>query len=169
MRGTLALLASIALAMFCWGVYGPVLREGQLDMAGSSLRPFICVGMAYFLIAVLAPGVVMKVRPEPGHWSTSGIFWSLAAGAVGALGALGIILALSSGGSPVYVMPLVFGCAPVVNTFLTMYWGAIVQASRADLHRRLDPGRAGSRDRAIVATPRPRRRRERSVDAATAH
>jgi hypothetical protein len=122
MRGTLALLASIALAMFCWGVYGPVLREGQLDMAGSSLRPFICVGMAYFLIAVLAPSAVMQVRPEPGHWSTSGIFWSLAAGAVGALGALGIILALSSGGSPVYVMPLVFGCAPVVNTFLTMYW-----------------------------------------------
>src|SRR5262249_449592 len=68
-----------------------------------------------------APIAVLRVRPEPGHWSTSGIVWSLAAGAVGALGALGIILALSSGGSPVYVMPLVFGCAPVVNTFLTMY------------------------------------------------
>ena len=59
---------------------------------------------------------------EVGHWTSSGIFWSLAAGSVGA-GALGIILALAFRGSPLYVMPLVFGGAPVVNTFLTMYWG----------------------------------------------
>ena len=27
---------------------------------------------------------------------------------------------MSSGGKPTYVMPLVFGCAPMVNTFLAM-------------------------------------------------
>ncbi len=122
MRGLAALLLSIALAMICWGTYGPVLHEGQLSMGGSSLRPFICVGVAYFLIAVLAPVIMLRMRPEPGQWSTTGIVWSLVAGAVGAVGALGVILALKFRGSPVYVMPLVFGGAPVVNTFLTMYW-----------------------------------------------
>lgn len=122
MKSIVGLLAFIVLAMLSWGVYGPVLRQGQLDMHGSSLRPFICVGLAYFLIAVLAPAILLRVSGEGGRWSGQGIFWSLAAGAAGALGALGIILALAFRGSPVYVMPLVFGCAPVVNTFLTMYW-----------------------------------------------
>jgi drug/metabolite transporter (DMT)-like permease len=123
MKGLAALLLSILLAVVCWGVYGPTLNEGRAHMGGSSLRPFICVGLAYFLIAVLAPVIWLRTRGESGHWSTSGIIWSLAAGAAGAIGALGVILALALGGSPLYVMPLVFGCAPVVNTFLTMYWG----------------------------------------------
>lgn len=122
MRGLVALILSILLAMLCWGVYGPVLHKGQLAMGGSSLRPFICVGLAYFLIAVLAPFAILRVRPEAGQWSTTGVIWSLVAGAVGAIGALGVILALKFGGSPIYVMPLIFGGAPVVNTFLTMYW-----------------------------------------------
>jgi MFS family permease len=122
MKGFAALLLFIALAMLSWGVYGPVLNAGRDGMHGSSLRPFICVGLAYFLIAVLAPSILLRMTGEAGHWSTSGIFWSLAAGAAGAVGALGIILALHFRGSPLYVMPLVFGCAPVVNTFLTMYW-----------------------------------------------
>ena len=50
-----------------------------------------------------------------------GLIWSFAGGALGALGALGIILAFTFGGSPIYVMPLVFGGAPVVNAFLTIY------------------------------------------------
>jgi hypothetical protein len=122
MKGLAALLVSIFVAMFCWGVYGPVLALGRGGMEGSSLRPFICVGIAYFLIAVLAPTIALRLKGESGHWSTTGIIWSVAAGAAGALGALGIILALAFGGAPTYVMPLVFGCAPVVNTFLTMYW-----------------------------------------------
>jgi hypothetical protein len=122
MKGLIALLSFIVLAMISWGVYGPVLRVGGEEMHGSALRPFICVGLAYFIIAVVTPGALLRVRRETGHWSTTGIIWSLAAGAAGALGALGIILALAFRGSPVYVMPLVFGGAPVVNTFLTMYW-----------------------------------------------
>ena len=39
----------------------------------------------------------------------------------GAVGALGIILALTSGGKPSFVMPLVFGFAPIVNVIATMY------------------------------------------------
>ena len=122
MKSFAALLLFIALAMLSWGVYGPVLNWGKQDMAGSALRPFICVGLAYFAIAVVTPGVLLRLVGEAGHWSTTGIIWSVAAGAAGAIGALGIILALAFGGSPLYVMPLVFGGAPVVNTFLTMYW-----------------------------------------------
>jgi hypothetical protein len=122
MRSFGALLVFIVLTMIAWGVYGPVVREGQIGMEGSSLRPFICVGLAYFFIAVLAPGILLRTSGEVGHWSTTGTVWSLLAGAAGAIGALGIILALAFRGSPLYVMPLVFGGAPVVNTFLTMYW-----------------------------------------------
>jgi len=38
------------------------------------------------------------------------------------LGAFGVILALNYGGQPGYVMPVVFGCAPIVNTAFTMYF-----------------------------------------------
>ncbi len=41
----------------------------------------------------------------------------------GALGALGVILALAFGGLPNYVMPMVFGGAPVVNTLVTSWLG----------------------------------------------
>lgn len=122
MKGLAALLLSIFVAMFCWGVYGPVLAVGRAGMEGSSLKPFICVGIAYFLIAVIAPIIALRAKGEAGYWSSTGIIWSLAAGAAGALGALGIILALAFRGSPIFIMPLVFGGAPVVNTFLTMYW-----------------------------------------------
>lgn len=113
-------IASIATTALCWGSYGPLLHKGQMKMAGSRLRPFLCVGLAYFAIAVCAPGVILGVAPEPGSWTTSGVLWSLAAGAAGAIGSLGIILAFNFGGKPVFVMPLVFGGAPVVNTFTTV-------------------------------------------------
>ncbi len=114
-------LASIGLTVVSWGVYGPLMREGQAGMKGSHLLPFICVGIAYFLIAVLVPGLLLRARGETGRWTMAGAIWSLAAGAVGAIGALGIILAFTNQGSPIYVMPLVFGGAPVVNTVLTMW------------------------------------------------
>jgi len=63
---------------------------------------------------------VLQTKGESGSWSAGGIIWSFIAGLVGAIGALGIILAFKFGGKPVYVMPLVFGLAPVVNTFVTM-------------------------------------------------
>lgn len=123
MRG-LGFLVFVGLTVICWGVYGPVLHQGQLDMGSggqpSSLRPFICVGIAYFLIAVLFPVFVLFGPGEKGNWSVDGFFWSFVAGALGAIGALGIILAFKFQGKPSYVMPLVFGGAPVVNTLITM-------------------------------------------------
>ncbi len=118
----LLVLASIALTAICWGAYGPVLHRGQTAMLGSRLRPLFCVGMAYFAIAVVVPVIVLALRGEKGEWTPSGTLWSLGGGVAGAVGALGIILAFNYGGKPSYVMPLVFGCAPVVNAFLTIYW-----------------------------------------------
>ncbi len=108
---------SVLMTMICWGAYGPVLHIGQAAMQGSRMRPFMCVGLAYFLIAVLIPLAILQMQQTPGgQWTPAGTAWSLAAGAAGALGALGVILAFDFGGKPVYVMPLVFGGAPVVNT-----------------------------------------------------
>lgn len=114
-------LLFVALTAVCWGIYGPVLNQGQKEMGlHAHWRPFICVGLAYFVIAIVVPMMLLRVRPERGGWTFSGTTWSLLSGAAGALGALGIILAFTNGGKPLYVMPLVFGCAPVVNTLYTM-------------------------------------------------
>lgn len=124
MKSLIAALPFIALTAFCWGVYGPVLHKGQHLMGDhdhpSSLRPLICVGIAYFIIAVIFPVIMLRTKGEKGNWTTSGFIWSFLAGAAGALGALGIVLAFKFKGSPIFVMPLVFGLAPVVNTFVTM-------------------------------------------------
>ena len=118
---TLWVTLCIALTALCWGAYGPVLHKGQAKMGGSRLRPFLCVGLAYFAIAVVGPLFLLGSFEDPGGWShPTGIMWSLAAGAAGAVGALGIIYAFNFGGKPVFVMPLVFGFAPVVNTLTTM-------------------------------------------------
>ncbi|MFM8414057.1 MAG: hypothetical protein ACKOCX_04965, partial [Planctomycetota bacterium] len=114
------MLAAIALTALCWGVYGPVLHVGREAMH-SALRPFMCVGAAYFLIAVIVPAALLARGGEKGSWTMMGVLWSLLAGACGALGALGVILALTAGGRPIYVMPLVFGGAPVVNTLLSAF------------------------------------------------
>lgn len=117
-HGTLMLL-SVALTALCWGAYGPVLHKGQMKMGGSRLRPFLCVGLAYFVIAVLVP--IPMLSSDPGHLTFMGSTWSLIAGTAGAVGALGIIYAFNFGGRPIFIMPLVFGLAPVVNTLSTTF------------------------------------------------
>jgi hypothetical protein len=107
----------------CWGAYGPSIHEGQLGL-GSPWKAFFLVGAAYFLLAVLVPGAILLVRdPEPFRFTggalTRGTTWALIAGALGALGALGVIAAMRTGGKPFYVMPLVFGLAPVVNVLVS--------------------------------------------------
>jgi hypothetical protein len=118
--GMLAVVAAVAATALCWGSYGPTLHKGQAEMGGSRLRPFICVGLAYFVIAVLFPVLALSVTSEQGHFAIMGSLWSFLAGAAGAVGALGVILAFNFGGKPIFVMPLVFGGAPVVNTFSSM-------------------------------------------------
>jgi hypothetical protein len=142
----MVVICTLATAL-CWGTYGPLLQWGHGAMGSGRLRPFICVGIAYFLIAIVGPILLMAVtgmESEGGlasGWTNrssggiSGIFWSLMGGTAGALGALGVILALNYGGQPGYVMPVVFGVAPVINTMFTMYF--------AGTYKHLEPVRGG--------------------------
>ena len=116
----LEVLLATALAMFSWGAYGPVLHRGQAAMGGSRLRPLICIGAAYFLIAVVVPLALLVPLGDSGTWSVWGSLMSMAAGSLGAVGALGTILAFTCGGKPFTVMPVVFGCAPAINTLATL-------------------------------------------------
>lgn len=88
-------------------------------MHHSRLRPLLCVGLAYFAIAVVVPNMILAEFPEHSTYGSFGTLWSMAGGAFGAVGALGIIMAFNFGGRPIYVMPLVFGGAPVINTLVS--------------------------------------------------
>jgi hypothetical protein len=121
MKNLAYVLLSIGLTILCWGGYGPLLRVGTMEMKGSHWLPFLFVGVAYFLIAVVATSALLVWRGEPGGWNMGGTPWSFLAGVVTAVGALGVILALANKGSPIFVMPLVFGGAPVINTLLSMW------------------------------------------------
>lgn len=131
--GWLGTIACILLTAICWGCYGPTLHQGQARMAGSRLRPFICVGIAYFMVAIVIPAGILMQTPEAGAWTISGSLWSLGAGALGAIGALGVIMAFTFGGKPSYVMPLVFGGAPIVNTATSMGQSLIKTGSIGDI------------------------------------
>jgi len=121
----LVVVSILATALF-WGIYGPLLQWGHGAMESGRMRPFICVGVAYLVVAVVGPMLVVSMLGmERGAgllsgWTMKGIFWSFLAGAAGALGALGMLLAFNFGGKPHYVPPLIFGLAPVVNTFFTL-------------------------------------------------
>ena len=91
-----------------------------MKMGGSRLRPFCCVGIAYFVIAVAVPVMILMASPNDVilEWKeiVPGMMWSILAGSAGAMGALGIIMAFNYGGKPIFVMPLVFGFAPVSSS-----------------------------------------------------
>ena len=106
-------------AALSWGMYGPMLHKGQVQL-GNPLRALLCVGVAYFLVGVLVPVVALKAQGNLGGFTTNGSIAATGAGALGALGAVCIIWAFRSGGLPTYVMPLVFGLAPVVNVIYSM-------------------------------------------------
>jgi hypothetical protein len=107
-------------AVISWGTYGVILHKGQVQL-GNPLRALLCVGVAYFLIGVLVPLVALSMQGELKGFNTGGTISATMGGALGALGAVCIIWAFRTGGLPVYVMPLVFGGAPLVNVLFSMY------------------------------------------------
>ena len=126
MKEILYALPGVLLTVCCWGAYGPVLHKGQALLGGDRLKPLICVGLAYFVVAIIIPTAFLIASGKlGGNWTPGGFGWSMAAGTAGAFGALGIILALTAGGKPVYVMPLVFGMAPIVNVAVSMWFAKI--------------------------------------------
>jgi hypothetical protein len=106
-------------AALSWGMYGPMLHKGQVQL-GNPLRALLCVGVAYFLVGVLVPVAALGTQGQLKGFTTGGTIGATAAGTLGALGAVCIIWAFRSGGLPTYVMPLVFGLAPVINVIYSM-------------------------------------------------
>jgi hypothetical protein len=121
-----AWLAFVLGAVLSWGLYVPVLHEGQVNMGGerrtASLRSFLCVGIAYFLTAVVVPLILMLYRGDSFGFSGYGASFSTLGGALGAAGALCIILAIGAGGLPLYIVPLVFAGAPIVSSIVSLLW-----------------------------------------------
>lgn len=117
-------------AALSWGVYVPIVHEATSRL-GSNLRAFILVGVAYFLVAVLVPTLLLLLLksdptakvPEKLNWSSASVIWGLLAGTSGALGALCVIFATRDAVAamgpivgPLLVAPLVFAGAPIINT-----------------------------------------------------
>ncbi|MSU43411.1 MAG: hypothetical protein EXS22_05140 [Pedosphaera sp.] len=117
------------LTVACWGIYGIFLHtgaQGMADPVNGRIKAFLWVGLAYFLTAVLAPLILLKMKgvsiafweyPAPGVW------WSLIAGILGAIGALGVLLAFGAAPkpTPLYVpviMSIIFAGAPIVNAVI---------------------------------------------------
>ncbi len=72
----IARILAIALAIVSWGAYGPVLHKGQAAMHHSRLRPLICVGLAYFVIAVIMPYFFLGEMGESSTYASVGTLWS---------------------------------------------------------------------------------------------
>jgi len=124
-----SVLLFIATAALAWGVYVPTVHKAAVDL-GSNLRAFLMVGVAYFLTAVLVPCLfifILKSDPTAGdpsklNFQPTNLMWGLAAGVAGAIGALCVIFAVKTAGpgAAIFVAPLVFAGAPIINTIASM-------------------------------------------------
>jgi drug/metabolite transporter (DMT)-like permease len=116
-------LAFALMTVVSWGLYGAFLHTGQMAMAdpvNGRYKAFLFVGLAYFLTAVLAPLLVLKMQGASWAFPMKGAVWSLVAGTVGAIGAFCVLLAFGAKGTPPVVMTIVFAGAPVVNALYAM-------------------------------------------------
>src|SRR5687768_567701 len=122
MDGKLWLVYAI-LAGLCWGTYVPLVSAGIRGLGLSPFGSFLCVGMAYFLMAVVVPiGLLATVERRP-DWNAYGITLATLAGAAGALGALCVIFAnRSTADNRLYIAPIIFGLAPLLNTLVSLVW-----------------------------------------------
>ncbi|MEY5016141.1 MAG: hypothetical protein RIS92_2499 [Verrucomicrobiota bacterium] len=132
---SIAWLAFALLTVATWGVYGVFLHNGQMNMGdpvNGRYKAFLFVGIAYFLVAVLAPLAMLVASGASWSMPKAGMVWSLVAGIMGAIGAFGVLLAFGAKGSPAVVMAIVFAGAPVVNAIVSIMthppaggWGSI--------------------------------------------
>jgi len=132
-------LMFVAGAVLTWGAYVVTIDHGRKELAQgvppavAAMRAFLFIGLAYFLMAVVVPGVYLWRNTPDGAagFNSRGVVLSTVAGALGAAGALCIVFAVGAarrqGGAAgaataLYVAPLVFGFAPIVNAVLSMIW-----------------------------------------------
>ena len=119
------------LTVASWGVYGIFLHIGSTgmnDKVNGRYMSFLYVGIAYFLVAIVGPIVMLKMqngRLDFWNYPPNGLWWSLIAGIVGAVGAFGVLLAFGAAPNPkpAYVpviMSIIFAGAPIVNAIVSI-------------------------------------------------
>jgi len=116
-------LVYVFATVVAWGLYGVLLHLGQLGMADPAngrIKAFLCVGIAYVLVAVLAPVGLLLSAKASWAFSSKGLLFSTLAGVAGAVGALCVLLAFGARGNPAVVMSIVFAGAPVVNALVAL-------------------------------------------------
>jgi drug/metabolite transporter (DMT)-like permease len=114
----------VLLTVCTWGLYGVFLHSGQIAMKDPEFgryKAFLFVGIAYFIFAVLAPLVLLKLQGSNFSFPSKGVWVSLFAGTLGAIGAFGILLAFGAKGTPTVVMSIVFAGAPIVNAVVAAW------------------------------------------------
>ena len=77
----------VAGAVLSWGAYGVFLQQGQVQL-GNPLKALLCVGVAYFLIAVLIPIAGLSAQGGLSGFNTGGLMKATLGGALGAAGAV---------------------------------------------------------------------------------
>ena len=167
----------VVLAGLAWGTYVPIIFfGGQLlspadpKAIGGRLASILCVGVAYFVLAVLIPIALMALRDDAQvKWQTTGLVFSGLAGVMGAIGAICVIFASKAATDTareefatevaartatieaepdaakkaelageltafkttqkkylasyrIYIAPLIFCLAPLINTLLSLVW-----------------------------------------------
>src|SRR5205085_10729736 len=118
-------LVYVVLAGLAWGTYVPFIFYGGNELGGRAsarLMAILCVGIAYFLIAVLFPLYMFLSGQE--KWpdlTTTGLVFSGLAGVAGAVGALCVVFAskaavdaakaagLDAATYRMHIGPLIFG------------------------------------------------------------
>jgi len=144
----------VILAGLAWGTYVPIIAFGGLEFGGkpnARLAAILCVGLAYFVLAVVLPGVLFAtgVQDTPEalkNWKTSAIVFSCLAGVAGAVGAICVVFATGTAvraateaGLPptsyrIYIAPIIFGLAPVINTLVSTLWHPSPKTGWANFH-----------------------------------
>lgn len=168
--------AYVIIAGLAWGTYVPIIFYGGTELTtkpgtiGGRLASILCVGIAYFVMAVVIPVVMMVVNSEDQPvWKVNGLVFSGLAGVMGAVGAICVIFASKAAteaakgefddrvttltakleSAPdagakaeietelasfkegrtkflasyrIYIAPLIFCLAPLINTFMSLVW-----------------------------------------------
>ncbi len=166
----------VILAGLAWGTYVPIIFYGGTELTtrpgtiGGRLASILCVGIAYFVMAVVIPVILMSLRDDAQpEWKSNGLVFSSLAGIAGAVGAICVIFASKAavdtakgefetqeaalvakmdaepnpeaktavetelkefrGGKGkylasyrIYIAPLIFALAPMINTLLSLVW-----------------------------------------------
>ena len=90
----------VILAGLAWGTYVPIIFYGGTELTtrpgtiGGRLASILCVGVAYFVLGVVVPLILMSLRDDAKpDWKTNGLVFSALAGVAGAVGAICVIFA----------------------------------------------------------------------------